>query len=310
MQLAFQTVYCSFFLFFFSLLPSTAYINDAPLPYTLPVSASRWVVGNPSASSIAPLPQLAKPSQATTRRKESKAMQGRSMKMMPIGVPKVAYRVPGSPSADWVDIYNRLYRERIIFLGQEIDDDYANQIIGVLLYLDQEDSTRPIYMYINCPGGSVIAGLAIYDVMKLIRSEVVTINIGMSASMASFLLAAGKPGKRLALPHSRVMIHQPMGGSQGQAEDIRVEANQILRIKDNLVKMYSLMTGRTKEQIIEDLDRDNYLSAEEALEHGLIDEIVELEKDINPEGSGDIFADPTRLFSGSTGDADPLAALP
>ena len=148
-----------------------------------------------------------------------------------------------------------------------IDDDYANQIIGVLLYLDQEDSTRPIYMYINCPGGSVIAGLAIYDVMKLIRSEVVTINIGMSASMASFLLAAGKPGKRLALPHSRVMIHQPMGGAQGQAEDIRVEANQILRIKDNLVAMYSLMTGRTKEQIIEDLDRDNYLSAEEAPGH-------------------------------------------
>lgn len=299
-------------------LPLLAYVNDAPMPYTLPVSASRWLVGNPSASSIAPLPHFAPGSKSSGQvqgERDERAMkgrqgQGRNLKMMPIGVPKVAYRVPGSPSADWVDIYNRLYRERIIFLGQEIDDDYANQIIGVLLYLDQEDSTRPIYMYINCPGGSVIAGLAIYDVMKLIRSEVVTINIGMSASMASFLLAAGKPGKRLALPHSRVMIHQPMGGSQGQAEDIRVEANQILRIKDNLVRMYSLMTGRTKEQIVEDLDRDNYLSAEEALEHGLIDEIVELEKDINPEGSGDIFADPTRLFSGTTGDADPLAALP
>lgn len=123
-------------------------------------------------------------------------------------------------------------------------------------------------MYINCPGGSVIAGLAIYDVMQLIRSEIVTINIGMAASMASFLLAAGRKGKRLALPHSRVMIHQPMGGAQGQAEDIKVEAAQILRIKRNLVGMYSKMTGRTQEQIIKDLDRDNYLSAQEALEHG------------------------------------------
>ncbi|CAM9303863.1 unnamed protein product, partial [Hapterophycus canaliculatus] len=135
---------------------------------------------------------------------------------------KVAYRVPGAPTADWVDIYNRLYRERIIFLGQEIDDELANQIIGVLLYLDSEDSTKPIYLYVNCPGGSVIAGLALYDTMQHIRSEVVTINVGLAASMASFILAAGSKGKRMALPHSRVMIHQPMGGAQGQAEDIKV----------------------------------------------------------------------------------------
>lgn len=164
-------------------------------------------------------------------------------------------------------------------------------------------------MYINCPGGSVIAGLAIYDVMQLIRSEVVTINIGMAASMASFLLAAGQKGKRLALPHSRVMIHQPMGGAQGQAEDIKVEANQILRIKKNLVGMYSKMTGRTHEQIIEDLDRDNYLSAQEALDHGLIDEIVELQKAMEPEGKN-AHLDPVRAFAGVMKGDDPLKYLP
>lgn len=128
--------------------------------------------------------------------------------MMPIGVPKVAYRVPGAQSADWIDIYNRLYRERIIFLGSEIDDELANQIIGVMLYLDSESNAKPIYLYINCPGGSVIAGLAIFDTMNHIKSKVVTINVGLSASMASFLLCGGTKGMRLALPHSRVMIHQ------------------------------------------------------------------------------------------------------
>jgi len=196
--------------------------------------------------------------------------------MMPIGVPKVAYRVPGSPSADWVDIYNRLYRERIIFLGQEIDDEIANQIIGVMLYLDSEDSTKPIYLYINCPGGSVIAGLALFDTMNHVKSPIVTINLGLAASMASFLLAAGKKGSRMALPNSRVMIHQPMGGAQGQAEDIKVEAARILRIKDNLVRMYSQMTGQTQEQIIIDLDRDNFMSAQEALEYGLVDQVIKI----------------------------------
>eukprot|EP00611_Tribonema_gayanum_P020797 TRINITY_DN3875_c0_g1_i1.p1 TRINITY_DN3875_c0_g1~~TRINITY_DN3875_c0_g1_i1.p1 ORF type:complete len:293 (+),score=105.30 TRINITY_DN3875_c0_g1_i1:91-879(+) len=199
--------------------------------------------------------------------------------MMPIGVPKVAYRVPGAPSADWVDIYNRLYRERIIFLGQEIDDELANQIIGVMLYLDSEDSTKPIYMYVNCPGGSVIAGLAIYDTMQHIKSEVITINMGMAASMASFLLAAGAKGKRMALPHSRVMIHQPMGGAQGQAEDIKVEATQIMRIRDNIVRMYAQMSGRTQEEVTRALDRDNFMSAQAALEFGLIDQIIELKKE-------------------------------
>jgi ATP-dependent Clp protease, protease subunit len=130
-------------------------------------------------------------------------------------------------------------------------------------------------LYINCPGGSVISGLAIYDTIQHIRSEVVTINLGLAASMASFLLGAGSRGRRYALPHSRVMIHQPMGGAQGQAEDIRVEASQIMRIRNNIVKMYSMMTGQTVDRVIEDLDRDNFMSAQEALEYGLIDEVIQ-----------------------------------
>jgi ATP-dependent Clp endopeptidase proteolytic subunit ClpP len=197
------------------------------------------------------------------------------MYMMPIGIPKVAYKMPGGRGGEWVDIYQRLTRERIIFMASEIDDEMANQLIGVMLYLDNENPNLPIYLYINCPGGSVISGLAIYDTINHIKSEVVTVNLGIAASMASFLLCAGSRGRRFALPNSRVMIHQPMGGAQGQAEDIRVEASQIMRIRNNLVKMYSLMTGQTVEQIIIDLDRDNFLSAEEALAYGLIDEIVQ-----------------------------------
>ena len=200
--------------------------------------------------------------------------RARTPLMMPIGVPKVAYRVPGATSADWVKIYDRLYRERIVFLGQEIDDEIVNQIIAVMLFSDSEDSDKPLYLYINSPGGSVIAGLALYDTIQHISSEVITANIGMAASMASFILGAGARGKRIALPHSRVMIHQPMGGSEGQAEDVRVEAEQILKIKGTLVTMYSQMTGQTREQIVKDLDRDNYMSAQQALEYGLIDKIV------------------------------------
>jgi ATP-dependent Clp protease protease subunit len=181
--------------------------------------------------------------------------------------------------ANRVDIYNRLYRERIIFLGAEIDDELANQVIGVMLYLDSEDNSKPIYLYINSPGGSVISGLAIYDCMQHIKSEVITINLGLAASMGSFILAAGSKGKRLALPSSRIMIHQPMGGAQGQAQDIKNEAAQIMRIRDNLVKMYSMMTGQTQDQIVRDLDRDNFMSAQEAADYGLIDRVLDYNKE-------------------------------
>lgn len=132
---------------------------------------------------------------------------------MPIGIPRVPYQLPGQPYTEWINIYDRLYRERIIFLGRGINDSLANQIIAVMLYLDSEDNTKPIYLYINSPGGSVTAGLAIYDTMQHIKSEVVTICVGLAASMGAFLLAAGSKGKRLALPHSRIMIHQPFGGN-------------------------------------------------------------------------------------------------
>ncbi|KAF8823022.1 ATP-dependent Clp endopeptidase, proteolytic subunit ClpP domain-containing protein [Cardiosporidium cionae] len=202
-----------------------------------------------------------------------------SINMMPIGIPKVAYRIPGSPSAEWIDIYNRLYRERIIFVSQELDDEFANQLIGIMLYLDSEDSSKPIYLYINCPGGSVISGLAIYDTMQHIKSDVATINVGLAASMASFLLAGGTKGKRFALPHSRTMIHQPMGGAQGQAEDIKIEAAQILHVRKNIVDMYSKMTGLTTDRVSAALDRDKFMSASEAKENGIIDHIIELKND-------------------------------
>jgi len=208
----------------------------------------------------------------------SDALQARNdgWYMMPLGVPKVAYRVPGAPNAEWVDIYNRLYRERIIFIGKEIDDKLANEVIGVLLYLDSEDNNKPIYLYINSAGGSVIAGLSIYDTMQHIKSPVITINVGLAASMASFLLAAGEKGKRIALPHSRIMIHQAMGGAQGQAEDIKVEAQQILQIHENIVRMYSRVTGKDQDTIRADLMRDNFMSAEEAKDYGLIDQVIQL----------------------------------
>lgn len=147
-----------------------------------------------------------------------------------------------------------------------------------MLYLDSEDSDKPIYLYINSPGGSVISGLAIYDCMQHIKSEVITINLGLAASMGSFILAAGSKGKRLALPSSRTMIHQPMGGAQGQAQDIKNEASQIMRIRDNLVKNYSMMTGQTQDQIFKDLDRDNFMSAQEAVDYGLVDRVLDYNK--------------------------------
>ena len=194
---------------------------------------------------------------------------------MPIGVPKVPYRLPGEQYTQWIDIYNRLYRERIIFLGRDIDDELANQIIAVMLYLDSDDPGKDIYLYINSPGGMVTAGMAIYDTMQHIKSDVVTICVGLAASMGSFLLAAGTKGKRLALPHSRIMIHQPSGGARGQATDIEIEAREILRIRHQLNNIYADRTGQPLAKIEKDMDRDFFLSAEESKEYGLIDRVIE-----------------------------------
>ena len=194
---------------------------------------------------------------------------------MPIGTPSVPYRLPGSQMERWVDIYTRLGVERILFLGSEVNDGIANSLVAQMLYLDSEDSSKPIYLYINSPGGSVTAGLAIYDTIQYVKSEVVTICVGLAASMGAFLLAAGTKGKRVALPHSRIMIHQPLGGtSQRQASDIEIEAKEILRMKDMLNHSLATMTDQPFAKVEKDTDRDYFLSAAEAKDYGLIDRVI------------------------------------
>jgi ATP-dependent Clp protease protease subunit len=171
------------------------------------------------------------------------------------------------------DIYSRLLEDRIIMLSGEIDDATANTIVAQLIYLEGKDPNKDISLYINSPGGSVTAGLAIYDTMNYIKCDVSTICIGLAASMGAFLLSSGKKGKRFALPNSEIMIHQPLGGAQGQASDIKIQADHILKIKDKLNKILSQNTSKPIEQVEKDTDRDNYLSAEEALEYGIIDKI-------------------------------------
>ena len=172
------------------------------------------------------------------------------------------------------DIFSRLLRERIIFLGTPIDDMVANLIVAQLLLLDSENSEKDIMLYINSPGGSVTAGLAIYDTMQHIRSDVSTICLGQAASMGAFLLAAGKKGKRLALPHARVLIHQPLGGAQGQATDIEIQAAEIVRIKKSLNEILANNTGQAIKKIEKDTDRDYIMTPQEALEYGMIDKVV------------------------------------
>lgn len=194
---------------------------------------------------------------------------------MPIGVPSVPYRLPGEQYSRWIDIYSRLFRERILFLGGEINDELANNIVAYMLYLDSEDPGKDIVLYINSPGGVITSGMSIYDTMQHIKSDVVTICVGLAASMGSFLLAAGTKGKRLALPHSRIMIHQPSGGTRGQATDIEIEAREIIRVRHHLNQIYSENTGQPITKIEKDMDRDFFLSAAEAMEYGLIDRVIE-----------------------------------
>ena len=172
------------------------------------------------------------------------------------------------------DIYSRLLNDRIIFLGEEVTDVSANLIVAQLLFLESEDTGKDIHMYINSPGGSVSAGLAIYDTMQYIKCDVSTICIGMAASMGAFLLAGGTKGKRMALPNSEIMIHQPSGGAQGQATEIKIVAEQILKTKRKLNEILAANTGKPLEQIEIDTERDNYMSAEEAKAYGLIDNVI------------------------------------
>jgi ATP-dependent Clp protease protease subunit len=176
------------------------------------------------------------------------------------------------------DIYSRLLKDRIIMLTGEVNDAVSGSIVAQLLFLEAEDPDKDIYFYINSPGGVVTSGMAMYDTMQYIKPDVVTICIGQAASMGAFLLSCGTKGKRYALPHARIMIHQPLGGAQGQATDIEIQANEILRMKRELNTIIANNCGKTHDEVAKDTDRDNFMSAQEALEYGLIDEVVDKSK--------------------------------
>jgi ATP-dependent Clp protease protease subunit len=193
---------------------------------------------------------------------------------MPIGVPKVPYRMPGEPTAQWVDLFNRLYRDRLLFLCNELKNELANQLIGIMLFLNGEEDKKDLYLYINSPGGSVTCGIAVFDSMNFVDPEVNTISVGIAASAASFVLAGGEMGKRLAFPNSRIMIHQPEGGSEGQASEIVFEASEVARIRREVARAYAERTGQSLARICRDMDRDQYLSASEAKDYGLVDQVA------------------------------------
>ena len=184
------------------------------------------------------------------------------------------YERDGRGERSW-DIYSRLLKDRIVFIGTPIDDFVANSVIAQLLFLQMEDGKKDIHLYINCPGGSVTAGMAIYDTMNYIKPDVATICIGQAASMGAFLLSCGAKGKRYALPNSRIMIHQPLGGAQGQATEIEIQAKEILRLKEVLNNILAKNTGQKLAKITKDTDRDFFMSATEAVEYGLIDQVLE-----------------------------------
>lgn len=196
--------------------------------------------------------------------------------MMAGGVPKVPYKAPGAQNHEFIDIFNRLYRERIIYVGQDLDDEQANQIIAVLLYLENDDAKSDVQFYFNCPGGSVSAGLAVYDCMRAMRYPIVTLNLGLAASMAAFLVGAGTPGKRMSLPNARFLLQAPSLPDvvRGQASDVEIEVVNILRQRDRLIDGLHTFTSRDKDTLKKDLARDMYLTAPEAREFGLIDKVL------------------------------------
>jgi ATP-dependent Clp protease protease subunit len=183
------------------------------------------------------------------------------------------------------DIYSRLLRERIVFLGTQVDDTVADSIVAQLLFLESEDPEKDIQLYINSPGGSVTAGMAIYDTMQQIRPDVVTICFGLAASMGAFLLAAGAPGKRMALPSARIMIHQPLGGAQGQAVDIEIQAKEILYHKNKLSELLAHHTGQPFEKLVADTERDFFMSSAEAKDYRLIDQVIDRQNLLHPEAA-------------------------
>nr|YP_010317073.1 ATP-dependent Clp protease proteolytic subunit [Anoectochilus roxburghii]UNB13725.1 ATP-dependent Clp protease proteolytic subunit [Anoectochilus roxburghii] len=190
---------------------------------------------------------------------------------MPIGVPKVPFRSPGEEDAAWVDV-NRLHRERLLFLGQEVDSEISNQLVGIMVYLNIEDDTRDLFLFINSPGGWVISGISIYDTMQFVSPDVHTICMGLAASMGSFILVGGEITKRLAFPHARVMIHQPASSFyEAQTGEFILEAEELLKLRETLTKVYVQRTGNPLWVISEDMERDVFMSATEAQAHGIVD---------------------------------------
>ena len=205
--------------------------------------------------------------------------------MTQLHIPSPSDRGPGGPGMNFDDsVFNRLLRERIIFLGSEVKDDMANAICAQILLLAAEDAERDIFLYINSPGGSVSAGMAIYDTMQFVQNDVGTIAMGLAASMGQFLLCAGAPGKRYALPHARVMMHQPSGGIGGTAADIAIQAEQMLYVKKNMAEQIAFHTGQTRVQIEEDSDRDRWFTAEEARDYGMVDQVVASARQVAGQG--------------------------
>lgn len=203
---------------------------------------------------------------------------------MPVGVPTVPFILPGEELAQWVDLFTRLYKERVLFLFQDLDEELGNQLIGIMLYINGEDEKadkegkeedpKQVFLYINSPGGSVICGIGVFDVIRHIIPDVTTIAVGSAASMASFVLTGGTRGKRIALPNTRIMIHQPEGGSQGQTSEVVSESDEVVRIRRQVGIIYADRTGQTLDTISRDMDRDQFMSAKEAKEYGLVDRVV------------------------------------
>ncbi|BFG46413.1 ATP-dependent Clp protease proteolytic subunit 1 (chloroplast) [Prunus speciosa] len=190
---------------------------------------------------------------------------------MPIGVPRVPFRSPGEEDALWIDVY-RLYRERLLFLGQGVDSEISNQLIGLMVYLSIEDDTKDLYLFINSPGGWVIPGVAIYDTMQFVRPDIQTICMGLAASMGSFILVGGEITKRLAFPHARVMIHQPAASFyEAQTGEFILEAEELLKLRETLTRVYAQRTGKPLWVVSEDMERDVFMSAIEAQAHGIVD---------------------------------------
>lgn len=192
------------------------------------------------------------------------------------GMPKVPYKAPGAQNHEFIDIFNRLYRERIIYVGQDLDDEQANQIIAVLLYLENDDPSANVSLYFNCPGGTVPAGLAVYDCIRALKFPVVTINLGLAASMSAFLVGAGTKGKRMSLPNARFLLQSPSlpDAVRGQASDVQIEVQNILKQRDRIINGLHEFTGRSRDQLRKDLARDMYLTAPEARTYGLIDKVL------------------------------------